>query len=88
MDSDLQSILIILALGAFVGWLAGMSVKGDGFGIIVNIIGGSAGAFLGNFIFAEAGISIGSGLVASLVSATVGAIVLVLIISIIRKIAK
>jgi hypothetical protein len=33
---ELESILIILALGAAVGWLAGLIVKGGGFGLIVN----------------------------------------------------
>jgi len=88
MDSDLQAILIILALGAVVGWLAGLIVKGGGFGLIVNIIVGILGAFIGKFMFAELGITIGSGLTADIISATAGAIVLVIIISVIRKIAN
>ena len=50
---ELQSILIILALGAVVGWLAGLIVRGGGFGLIVNIVVGILGAFVGKYLFAE-----------------------------------
>ena len=72
---ELESILIILALGAVVGWLAGLIVRGGGFGLIVNIIVGILGAFVGKYIFAELGVTVGSGLTATLVSATVGAVI-------------
>jgi len=82
---ELESILIILALGAVVGWLAGLIVKGGGFGLIVNIVVGIAGAFVGNFVFGYLGISVGSGMVSALVSALAGAVILVVIISLLRK---
>ena len=85
---ELESILIILVLGAVVGWLAGLIVRGGGFGLIVNIVVGILGAFVGKYIFANLGISGGSGLTATLVSATVGAVILVVIISLIRKLAN
>jgi len=84
---ELESILIILALGAVVGWLAGLVVRGGGFGLIVNIIVGILGAFVGKYIFAELGVTVGSGLTATLVSATVGAVILVVIISLLRIIS-
>ena len=71
-----------------VGWLAGLVVRGGGFGLIVNIVVGILGAFVGKYIFAELGITVGSGLIATLVSATVGAVILVVIISLIRKLAN
>ena len=71
----MESILIILALGAVVGWLAGLIVKGSGFGLIVNIVVGILGAFVGNYLFAQLGVTVGSGFAASIVSATVGAVV-------------
>ena len=88
MDADLQAILVVVVFGAVAGWLAGLIVKGGGFGLIVNIILGIAGAFVGKYLFAQLGISIGSGLVASMVSAVAGAVVLVVIVGLLRKIAK
>lgn len=85
---ELQSILTILALGAVVGWLAGLIVRGGGFGLIVNIVVGILGAFVGKYLFAKLGITVGSGLTATLVSATAGAVVLVVIISLIRKLSN
>jgi uncharacterized membrane protein YeaQ/YmgE (transglycosylase-associated protein family) len=88
MDADVQAILIVLLLGAIAGWLAGLIVKGGGFGLIVNIILGIGGAFVGKYLFAQLGISIGSGLVSTMVSAVAGAVVLVVIVSLLRKIAN
>ena len=88
MDAEVQSILIVLLLGAIAGWLAGLIVRGGGFGLIVNIILGIGGAFVGKYLFAQLGIAIGSGLVPTMVSAVVGAIVLVVIVSLLRKIAN
>jgi uncharacterized membrane protein YeaQ/YmgE (transglycosylase-associated protein family) len=85
---EMESVLITLALGAVVGWLAGLIVRGGGYGLIVNTIVGILGAFVGNYIFAELGITVGSGMAATLVSATAGAVVLVVIISLIRKLAN
>ena len=82
---ELKSILIILVLGAVVGWLAGLIVRGGGFGLIVNIVVGILGAFVGKYIFAQLGVAVGSGLTATLVSATVGAVILVVAISLIEK---
>ena len=85
---EMESVLITLVLGAVVGWLAGLIVRGGGYGLIVNTIVGILGAFVGKYIFAELGITVGSGMAATLVSATAGAVVLVVIISLIRKLAN
>ena len=85
---EMESVLITLVLGAIVGWVAGLIVRGGGYGLIVNTIVGILGAFVGSYLFAEFGIVVGSGMVASLVSATVGAVVLVVIISLMRKLAN
>ena len=74
-----------LIIGAVAGWLAGLLMKGRGFGIIGNIIVGCIGALLGGFLFGLVGISGGGGLIGSLITALIGAIILLLIISFIRK---
>ena len=71
---DLQSLLIILVIGAVAGWLAGVLVKGGGFGLLGNIVIGVIGAFIGGFIFGLLGIAAG-GILGAIVSATIGAVV-------------
>jgi uncharacterized membrane protein YeaQ/YmgE (transglycosylase-associated protein family) len=81
---DIISLIIFLAVGALVGWLAGIIVKGRGFGLIGNIIVGIIGAVLGGFVFGLLGITTG-GLLGSIVMATIGAVILLYLISIIKK---
>ena len=50
---DLQGLIILLIIGAIAGWLAGMIVKGMGFGLIGNIIVGIVGAFIGTWLLGD-----------------------------------
>jgi uncharacterized membrane protein YeaQ/YmgE (transglycosylase-associated protein family) len=81
---DITSLIIFLAIGALAGWLAGNIMKGSGFGIIGNIVVGIVGAVLGGFLIGLLGF-IAVGLIASIISATVGAIVLLYIVSLVKK---
>jgi uncharacterized membrane protein YeaQ/YmgE (transglycosylase-associated protein family) len=81
---DIISLIIFLAVGALVGWLAGVIVKGRGFGVIGNIIVGIVGAVLGGFVFGLLGITTG-GFLGSVIMATIGAIILLFIISFLKK---
>lgn len=81
---DLTSLLIFLAIGAVAGWLAGVIMKGGGFGLLVDIILGIVGAVVGGFVFGLLGIS-ASGLIGSIITATVGAILLIFIVRLFKK---
>ena len=81
---DLTSILIFLAIGAVAGWLAGVIMKGGGFGLVGDIIVGIIGAVLGGWLFGVLGITAG-GLIGAIITATVGACVLLLIVRVIKK---
>lgn len=81
---DTNSILIFLAIGAVAGWLAGLLMKGGGFGLLGNIIVGVIGAFVGGWLFGVLGIAAG-GLVGSLVTAVAGAAVLLFVVGLIKK---
>jgi uncharacterized membrane protein YeaQ/YmgE (transglycosylase-associated protein family) len=83
-NMDLQSLIIFLAIGAVAGWLAGLLMKGGGFGLIGNIIVGIIGAVVGGFVFGLLGISAG-GLVGSIITATAGAVLLLFLIGLIKK---
>ena len=82
---ELQTILIILAIGAVAGWLAGVIMKGGGYGLLGDIVIGIIGAFIGGFLFGLLGISAG-GLVGQIITATVGAIVLIFILRMFKKV--
>lgn len=79
-----MELLYTLIVGAIAGWLAGQIMKGSGYGLLVNIILGIVGAFVGSWLFGVLGISIASGLVGSLITAVIGAIVILFIASLFK----
>jgi uncharacterized membrane protein YeaQ/YmgE (transglycosylase-associated protein family) len=80
-----MDLLIFLAIGAVSGWLAGMIMRGGGFGLLGDIIVGIVGAEAGGYLFGLLGISVGAGLMGPIVTATVGAIVLLFVIRLIKR---
>ncbi len=79
-----MSLIYTLIVGLIAGYLAGVIMKGKSFGLIGNLIVGVVGAFLGSFIMPLFGFW-GSGLLFSVFSATIGAVILLVIISFIKK---
>ena len=79
-----MDVLVALIIGGIAGWLAGMIMKADSGGLILNILLGIAGGFVGNWLFAWMNISLGSGWIGSILTATIGAAVLILIVRLIR----
>jgi uncharacterized membrane protein YeaQ/YmgE (transglycosylase-associated protein family) len=77
------SVIIMLIVGAIAGWLAGKIVRGFEFGLIWNIVIGIVGAFFGVWLFRQLGV-IFAGFLGSLVSATIGAVILLGIVRLIR----
>jgi uncharacterized membrane protein YeaQ/YmgE (transglycosylase-associated protein family) len=73
-----------ILLGAVAGWLAGQLTKGGGFGLIGNIVIGILGAVVGGWIAHALGIG-GGGLLTELLIATGGAVVLLFVVSLIKK---
>ena len=51
------ALLITLSIGGVAGWLAGLIMKGRGFGVLANIGIGIVGAFLGGFVFRLLGLA-------------------------------
>ena len=74
-----------IIIGALAGWLAGNFMKGAGFGLVGNIIVGILGGTVGSYAFGILGISMGSQLIGSLVTATVGAVILLFLIGLVKK---
>jgi uncharacterized membrane protein YeaQ/YmgE (transglycosylase-associated protein family) len=80
-----MGIIWFLIVGIVAGWLAGVLVKGGGFGLIGDMIIGIIGAFVGGFLFSSLGVSAGGGIVGSIIVATIGAVVLLFVIRLIKK---
>ena len=78
-----MEIIWTLVIGLLAGWLAGVLVRGYGFGLVGNIVVGIVGALIGNWIFAALGWGVGTGM--TFISALVGAIILLFVIGLFRK---
>ena len=84
MHTSNESLLVILFVGLIAGFFAGRIVRGAGFGVVGDIVIGIIGAFLGDWVLPQLGIHLGTGIGAAIVNATLGAVVLLLIISLVR----
>jgi uncharacterized membrane protein YeaQ/YmgE (transglycosylase-associated protein family) len=80
MSLSNEGIIIIVLVGIVAGWLAGKVVDGGGFGLIGDLIVGVLGAFIGDWLLPQLHIHLGVGIVSLIINATLGAIVLLLII--------
>ena len=81
----IQSILVIVIIGAIAGWLASQIVKGFGFGLLGNIVVGILGAFVAGLIFPVIGLGFGGGIVGAIVHATLGAVILLFLIKLVKR---
>lgn len=79
-----MNLIIFLLIGALAGWLAGVVMKGRGFGVIVNIVVGVVGAFFGGWLLPRLGVNFG-GDVGLFITAFIGAVILLAIIGLIKK---
>ncbi len=79
-----ESLLVILLVGLVAGWLAGKIVRGTGLGLIGDIVVGVAGAFIGNWVLPKVGIHLGAGSINAIINATVGAILLLVVVRLLR----
>jgi uncharacterized membrane protein YeaQ/YmgE (transglycosylase-associated protein family) len=60
-------------------------MRGGGFGILINIILGILGAFIGGWLLGEIGVSVGGGLVGSLITSVIGAVVVLFVAGLFRR---
>jgi uncharacterized membrane protein YeaQ/YmgE (transglycosylase-associated protein family) len=80
-----MEFLWFILIGLAAGWLAGQLMRGGGFGVIGDIIVGVIGALLGGFLFGILGIFPEGGLFGRLIVATIGAVVLLFLLRLIRR---
>jgi uncharacterized membrane protein YeaQ/YmgE (transglycosylase-associated protein family) len=83
---QLEPLLVLLAIGAIAGYLASQIVKGYGYGLLGNIGVGIVGAFLGGWLLPRLGLYPGGDIIGQIVSATLGAVVLLGVAGFFRRI--
>lgn len=81
----IESLVVFILVGAVAGWVAGQLVKGYGFGLIGNIAVGIVGAFIAGFLFPALGLSLGGGILAAIIHATIGAVILLFVIKLVKQ---
>jgi uncharacterized membrane protein YeaQ/YmgE (transglycosylase-associated protein family) len=76
--------LLFFVVGLVAGWLGSRLVKGHSSGVIENLVIGVIGALIGGYVFGSVGVSTG-GLVGEIIAATVGSIILLFLLRLIRR---
>ncbi len=79
-----MGILISVLVGAVAGWLAGQIMKGQGYGLLVNILLGILGGFVGNLAFGLVGLD-ATNIIGRIICATVGAVLLIVLVRAVKK---
>jgi uncharacterized membrane protein YeaQ/YmgE (transglycosylase-associated protein family) len=82
---DLVGLIILLAIGAIAGWLAGQIMKGGGYGLVGDIIVGIVGAAIAGFLLPRLGIFIGGNIIGAIINATIGACLLLFVIRLVKR---
>jgi uncharacterized membrane protein YeaQ/YmgE (transglycosylase-associated protein family) len=83
---ETNSIIVILIIGLIAGWLAGRIMGGGGFGIIGDIVVGVIGAFIGGWLWTQLHLpALGPWWLTAIVSAVVGACILLYILRLVRR---
>ncbi|WP_026913225.1 GlsB/YeaQ/YmgE family stress response membrane protein [Perlucidibaca piscinae] len=75
-----MSVIWFLLIGAVAGWLAGLIMKGGGFGLVGNMVVGVLGSVIGGYLFDSVGVSAGN-----LLTALIGALVLLFLVGLLRR---
>lgn len=79
-----MNILIFLFVGAVSGWLAGVIMKGSGYGLLMDIVLGVVGGLIGGSILGMFGLE-AYGLIGSIVTCVVGAVVIIAIVRFVKR---
>ena len=75
-----ERMIVILLVGAAVGYVAGRVVRGSGFGLVGDAAVGVVGALLGNWLLARFGVRFVGGIEGLVIDSAIGATVLLLIL--------
>jgi uncharacterized membrane protein YeaQ/YmgE (transglycosylase-associated protein family) len=80
-----MGILAALVIGAIAGWLAGLIVRGAGFGLIGNMVIGIIGALVASWVLPQLHIQLASGTLGAILDATIGAVIILVVLSLVKR---
>ena len=80
-----MGIIASLIIGAIAGWLAGLIVRGAGFGLIGNMVIGIIGALVASWVLPQLHIQLASGTLGAILDATIGAVIILVILSLVKR---
>jgi uncharacterized membrane protein YeaQ/YmgE (transglycosylase-associated protein family) len=81
---SVETLLIWIIVGALAGWLAGLIVRGFGFGLVGNIVVGILGAILGGWLLGTLGV-FPVGIVGTILTSILCAVVLLLLVRVLKR---
>jgi uncharacterized membrane protein YeaQ/YmgE (transglycosylase-associated protein family) len=80
-----MGIIAALVIGAIAGWLAGLIVRGAGFGLIGDMVIGIIGALVASWVLPQLHIQLASGTLGAILDATIGAVIMLVILSLVKR---
>ncbi len=83
-----MGLLTWILVGAIAGWLAGLLVRGGGFGFLTNVVVGIAGAAIAGFVLPRLGFWVGGGFFREIFHATIGAVILLVLLSLVPRLGR
>lgn len=86
MYLPLQSLSVILLVGLVAAWVVSKIVTNHGMGIVGDAVVGVVGAFIGPWLLPRLDVHLGTGYVFVVLSAAIGAVVLLLLVRLIRSV--
>lgn len=78
-------MIYILLVGLIAGWATGKIMKGSGYGVLVDIVLGIVGAFVGSRVLGLLGLYTSGGLIANILVAILGAVIIVALVRLVKK---
>jgi uncharacterized membrane protein YeaQ/YmgE (transglycosylase-associated protein family) len=81
-----MGILYTIIIGAICGYIADALMRNNGYGLIVNIIIGIAGSYIGGWAFAQLGLTINVGhtIANQIIVGAIGAIIILFILGLLK----
>jgi uncharacterized membrane protein YeaQ/YmgE (transglycosylase-associated protein family) len=80
--------IVWILVGAVAGWLAGLVVKGGGFGFFANAVLGIVGAAVAGYVLPRLGFFLGHGLIGQILHAAIGSVIILVILSLVPRLSR
>ncbi len=82
----LDQLVLWIIVGGIAGLLADVVVRGSRVGLVGAVVVGILGGLIGGWLFRQLRISLGSGMISEILTSFVGAVLLLLVLRILRRI--